>query len=426
MKAPCWAVVVLTVANVAAVSTASAQQAAPGAARAQPTAPTTAAGAQPRRGGAFFQSVPLADGPWTFDTQRHKIKVSVVTKGLENPWGFAFLPDGDILITERSGRLRIVRNGVLDPQPLAGLPPIHAVSLGGLLDVVLHPRFAENRLVYFSYSKPGDRGSTTAVGRGRFDGGAALTNVEDVIVADAWFDGTGPADNGSFGSRIVFDREGLMYVTLGERNKAATAQDGMTHLGKILRVTDDGKIPAENPFVGSQGYKPEIYSIGHRNPLGLAVHPVSGEIWSTEQGPQGGDEINIIRAGKNYGWPVVSFGRNYDGTQVGEGPWRADMESPIVFWVPVIAVSGLTIYAGDKFPQWQGNAFVGAMRVSGQANTGHIQRVFFNERGLPMGREPIITDLKQRIRAVQTGPDGYLYAVTDEPLGAMLKIEPAE
>jgi glucose/arabinose dehydrogenase len=423
MKAPCWAVVVLAVANVAAVSTASAQQ--PAANPANP-APPTQAGAQARRGGAFFQSVPLGDGPWTFDTQRHKIKVSVVTKGLENPWGFAFLPNGDILITERPGRLRIVRDGVLDPQPLAGLPPIHAVSLGGLLDVVLHPRFAENRLVYFSYSKPGDRGSTTAVGRGRFDGGAALTNVEDVIVTDAWFDGTGPADNGSFGSRVVFDRDGLMYVTLGERNKAATAQDGMTHLGKILRVTADGKVPAENPFVGTQGYKPEIYSVGHRNPLGLAVHPVSGEIWSTEQGPQGGDEINIIRAGKNYGWPVVSFGRNYDGTQVGEGPWRADMEPPIVFWVPVIAVSGLTIYAGDKFPQWQGNAFVGAMRVSGQTNTGHIQRVFFNDRGLPMGREPIITDLKQRIRAVQTGPDGYLYAVTDEPLGAMLTIEPAE
>lgn len=394
--------------------------AAPGAA--QQPAPAAA----PRRGGAFFQSVPLGDGPWVFDTQRHKIRVSVVTKDLENPWGFAFLPNGDILITERPGRLRIVRNGVLDPNPIDGLPRIHAVSLGGLLDVALHPRFEQNRLIYFSYSKPGEQGSTTAVARARFDGGAALANVQDVLVADAWFDGTGPADNGSFGSRIVFDREGYLYVTLGERNKAAMAQDPSTHLGKILRLNNDGSVPADNPFVATAGYKPEIYSLGHRNPLGLAVHPSTGAIWSTEQGPQGGDELNVILPGKNYGWPVVSFGRNYDGTPVGEGPWRADMEPPLVFWVPVIAASGLTIYAGDAFAQWQGSAFVGAMRVSGQANTGHIQRVYFNDRGLPTGREPIITDLKQRIREVKTGPDGFLYAVTDEPLGAMLKVEPAE
>jgi glucose/arabinose dehydrogenase len=378
-----------------------------------------------RRGGAFFRSAPLGDGPWELDTQRHKIRVSVVTKGLENPWGFAFLPNGDILVTERPGRLRVVRAGRLAAEPIAGLPQIHAVSLGGLLDVALHPRFAENRLLYLSYSKPGERGSTTAVLRARYDGGGALADVRDVLVADAWFGGTGPADNGSFGSRIAFDRAGFMYVTLGERNQAMTAQDPGSHLGKILRLTDDGRAPPDNPFVGKPGHLPEIFSLGHRNPLGLAVHPVTGELWSTEQGPQGGDELNVIAAGQNYGWPLVSFGRNYDGTEVGEGVWRADLTPPLVFWVPVIAVSGLAIYAGDAFPQWRGNAFVGAMRVSGQANTGHIQRIQFNDRGLPVGREPIIEELQQRIRDVRVGPDGFLYAVTDEPEGALLKIEPA-
>jgi aldose sugar dehydrogenase len=389
-------------------------------------APAAGAGAAPRRGGgALFRSTPLGDGPWVFDTQRHKIRVSVVTKDLENPWGFAFLPNGDVLVTERAGRLRIIRAGTLDPRPLAGLPPIHAVSLGGLLDVALHPRFADNHLVYFSYSKPGEQGSTTAVGRGRFDGGGELTNVGDVLVADAWFGGSGPADNGSFGSRVVFDRAGFMYVTLGERNKAASAQDPGTHLGKILRLHDDGAVPRDNPFVGKTGYEPEIYSLGHRNPLGLAVHPVTGELWSTEQGPQGGDELNLIKAGKNYGWPLTSFGRNYDGTPVGDGASHPELESPVVFWVPVIAASGLAIYGGDAFPEWRGSAFVGAMRWSGQANSGHIQRVYFNDKGLPVGREPIIGDLKQRIRAVGVGPDGFLYAVTDEPAGALLKIEPA-
>jgi glucose/arabinose dehydrogenase len=400
--------------------------AAPSLAQQAPAADRTAvpAAAAPRR--AFFQSVPLGDGPWTFDTQRHKIRVSVVTKDLENPWGFAFLPSGDVLVTERPGRLRIVRGGVLDPMPIGGLPEIHAVSLGGLLDVALHPRFAENHLVYFTYSKPGERGSTTAVGRGRFDGGAKLRDVEDVLVADAWFSGTGPADNGSFGSRIVFDAAGFMYVTLGERNQAATAQDLNTHLGKILRLDADGGVPRDNPFIARTDAKPEIFTLGHRNPLGLAVHPVTGELWSTEQGPQGGDELNLLAAGKNYGWPLVSFGRNYDGTIVGAGPAAPGMEPPVVFWVPVIAASGLTIYSGHAFPEWRGNAFVGAMRVSGQANTGHIQRVYFNDKGLPVGREPIIADLKQRIRAVQTGADGLLYAVTDEPQGALLKIEPTD
>ena len=253
-----------------------------------------------------------------------------------------------------------------------------------------------------------------------------MTNVEDVIVADAWFDGTGPADNGSFGSRVVFDRDGLLYVTLGERNKAATAQDGMTHLGKILRVTDDGKVPAGNPFVGAQGYKPEIYSLGHRNPLGLSVHPVSGEIWSTEQGPQGGDEINVIRAGKNYGWPVVSFGRNYDGTQVGEGPWRAGHGAADRILGARDRRFGSHDLCGRQVPAMAGQRVRRRdARVRAGEHRPHSARVLQRPRPAHGTR----ADHHGLEATHPRGSDGtrrILYAVTDEPLGAMLKIEPAE
>jgi len=387
-----------------------------------PAAPAQLSAPQGRGGrGGGPAPRPLGDGPWTLPAGRGQVRVSVVTKGLVNPWSMAWLPDGSILVTERPGRLRIIRNGVLDPQPIAGLPEIRGVSLGGLLDIALHPQFAENRLVYFSYSKPGERGATTAVARARFDGGPTLANVQDVIVADAWRAGTGGAADGSYGSRLAFDKDGLLYITIGERNLADTAQDPNTHLGKILRVRDDGGVPPDNPFVGKAGYKPEIYSLGHRNPLGLAFLP-DGALWATEQGPQGGDEVNIILPGRNYGWPRVSFGRNYDGTRVGVGPVAPGMEEPLIFWVPAIATSGLTFYTGDRFPAWKGSAFVGAMR----AGTGqHIQRLVFNDKGLPIGRDLILGELRQRIRDVRQGPDGLLYALTDEPAGAMLKIEPA-
>jgi glucose/arabinose dehydrogenase len=372
----------------------------------------------------------LGAGPWDLAAGRGRVHVSVVTKGVDHPWGIAFLPDGGMLVTERPGRLRVIRNGVLDPTPIGPLPQMLATVLGGLLDVALHPNFAQNRLIYLTYSKPGEGegNATTAVLRAKWDGGSTLTDVKDILVANAYHGGpgtdqsAGPA-GGSYGSRLAFDRNGLLYVTLGDRNYGKMAQEPGSHIGKILRIRDDGSVPPDNPFVGKPGYLPEIYTLGHRNPLGLAFNPITNELWSTEQGPQGGDELNVIQAGKNYGWPRVSLGRNYDGTKVGVGFTAAGFEEPVVYWVPAIAVSGLSFYNGDRFPQWKGNAFVGAMRN----NTGqHIQRIQFNAKGDPTGRELMLGELKQRIREVKPGPDGLIYALTDETFGAVLKIEPVQ
>ncbi|HKH74645.1 MAG TPA: PQQ-dependent sugar dehydrogenase [Vicinamibacterales bacterium] len=374
----------------------------------------------------------LGAGPWDLTAGRgSRIHVSVVTKGIDHPWGIAFLPDGGMLVTERPGRLRQIKNGMLDPTPIGPLPQMLATGLGGLLDVSLHPRFAQNRLIYLTYSKPGPKGpgdATTAVLRAKWDGGSTLTEVKDILVADAYHggegspQGLGPA-SGSYGSRLAWDRAGFLYVSLGDRNYPPASQNPASHIGKILRIRDDGSVPADNPYVSRPGYKPEIYSLGHRNPLGLAFHPVTGELWSTEEGPQGGDELNKIEMGKNYGWPRVSLGRNYDGTRVGEGFSAPGIEDPVVFWVPAIAISGLSFYDGDKFPGWKGNALVGAMRN----NTGqHIQRVQFNAKGEPTGREIFLSELKQRIREVKPGPDGNIYAITDETFGAVLKIEPGQ
>jgi aldose sugar dehydrogenase len=379
----------------------------------------------------------LGAGPWDLGGGRGRMHVSVVAK-LNTPWGIAFLPGGDMLVTERIGQLRVIRNGVLDPTPIGGLPKILATGLGGLMDVSLHPQFAQNRLIYLTYSKPhadpmkcpsnNQCDATTAVLRARWDGGPTLTDVKDIIVTDGYIggpgspQGVGPA-TGSYGSRLTWDRAGFLYITTGDRNYVQYSQDPNSHNGKILRLKDDGSVPPDNPFVGKAGYKPEIWSLGHRNPLGLYTHPDTGEIWSTEEGPQGGDELNKIEKGKNYGWAVVSLGRNYDGTIVGKGFTAPGMEDPVVFWVPAIAISGLSIYTGDKFPQWKGHFFVGAMRN----NTGqHIQHITFNAQGLPTGREIILAELKQRIREVKPGPDGFIYALTDTNPGAVLKIEPGQ
>jgi aldose sugar dehydrogenase len=370
-------------------------------------------------------AVPLGDGPFVLDTaEQHKIRVVVVAKGLSHPWSLAFLPDGSMLVTERAARLRIIRKGVLDPQPVAGLPEIHARGLAGLMDLALHPKFAENKLVYFGYSKPGEKGATLAVARGRWDG-AALADVKDVFVAEAWHSGTGPAD-GSFGSRIAFGRDAMLYVTSGDRNLPEGGQNPANHFGKIMRLKDDGTVPPDNPFVGKSGYRPEIYTMGHRNQQGLAFHPETGELWETEQGPNGGDEINIILPGRNYGWPLVSFGRTYQGPRQSEIPWREGMEQPLIFWVPSIATSGLAIYNGDKFPRWKGNVFVGALRTGEIPVTGHVERVVFNEKGDELRREWLLTDLHQRVRDIRQGPDGFLYVLTEEEQGALLRIEPAQ
>jgi len=364
-------------------------------------------------------SPPLPQLPQTFDTAVQHIRVSAVATGLANPWSLAFLPNGDMLVTERAGRLRIIRNGVLDPQPITGVPQVRVTALGGLLEVALHPRFAENGWVYLTYAKGReDNVSTTALARGRLKG-TALEEVRDIFVANTW---SSSATN--FGGRIAFDRAGFLYLTIGERQEQDRAQKGDDHGGKILRLRDDGSVPPDNPFVGKTGYLPEIYSLGHRSPQGLALNPETGAIWENEHGPLGGDEINIILPGRNYGWPLVTFGTDYDGKKISDLTWRADLEAPLMYWVPSIAISGMAFYTGDKFPNWKGNAFVGSMFEGRTRATGHLRRLTF-EQGRPIQREPILTELHQRIRDVRSGPDGLVYLLTDENPGAVLKIEPA-
>ena len=386
------------------------------------------------RGGGPPLAIPRAafgDGPWTVEAAEGvKIRMSVVTKGLVNPWSFAWLPDPStplgasgptMLITERPGRLRLLKNGVLDPTPISGVPAVKAQRLSGLMDVALHPKFAENHIVYLTYNKGREDGMmATVLARGRLEGNA-LKDVKDIFVAEPWWDGAGGS-----ASRIVFGRDGMLYMTTGSGGGAnfAQGQEKNIHKGKVPRLKDDGTVPPDNPFVKQAEFKPEIYSWGHRNSLALIVHPVTGELWNSENGPNGGDEINIVKAGKNYGWPTVSMGRSY------EGPWQGKfekdgMEGPVVYWMPAIAASGLMIYTGDKFPQWRNNAFVGAMRYGEIPNTGHLQRIVFNEKTEEIRREMLLTEFRQRIRDVKQGPDGFVYLLTDENPGVLLKLEPA-
>jgi len=365
---------------------------------------------------------PLADGPIVLDTAiQHQIRLTVI-KGLNQPWSMAFLPDGSILVTERPGRLRIVRDGVLDPKPLAGMPQVLAQGIGGLMDIALHPRFTENKLIYFTYHKPpaapaatGNNAGTITLAQGRWDG-TALVDTRDIFSAI-------PSGNAS---HIVFGRDGMVYMSVGTGDPpgAARAQDPNDLAGKVLRLRDDGTIPPDNPFVGRAGYRPEIYTMGHRNVLGLAVQPDTGAVWECEAGPNGGDEINVLQAGKNYGWPVVSFGRFYLGPRVTEKPYQENMEPPLVFWVPAITPSGLTFYTGNKFPAWKNNVFVGSLRQGEVPQSGHIDRIDFNEKWEELHRESILRDLHQRIRDVRQSPDGYLYALTAENQGALIRIEP--
>jgi glucose/arabinose dehydrogenase len=381
--------------------------------------------AQERRGGPPL-AIPrgaFGDGPWTIEAAEGvKIRMSVVAKGLVNPWSMTWLPDGSMLVTERPGRLRLVKNGVLDPMPISGVPVVKAQRLSGLMDVVLHPRFAENKFIYLTYNKGRDDGMVaTVLARGKFEG-HALTDVKDLFVAEPWWDGAGGS-----ASRIVFGRDGMLYMTTGSGGgaNAGHGQEKNIHKGKVLRLKDDGTVPPDNPFLKQPEFKPEIYSWGHRNSLALIVHPVTGELWNSENGPNGGDEINIVKAGKNYGWPTVSMGRSY------EGPWQGKfekdgMEGPLVYWMPAIAASGLMVYTGDRFPAWKNNAFVGAMRYGEIPNTGHLQRIVFNAKNEEMRREMLLTEFRQRIRDVKQGPDGNVYLLTEENPGALLKLEPAQ
>ena len=375
----------------------------------------------------------LPDAPQELNEFGQRFRV-VPIKGLNRPWALAWLPNGDILITERAGQLRLVHNGALDPEPITGVPPVANFTYMGLMDLALSPRFAENRLIYFTYSKPTPGNPRTAkatLARARFTGGHRLEDVRDILVVD-----TNTYGNAA---RVTFGPDGKLYVVSGIPIPASSgaivpgipvgtpmdAQNPASLAGKILRLNEDGTVPKDNPFVGREGYRPEIYAMGIRNALALVFHPQTGELWETENGPQGGDEINIIKPGSNYGWPVISYGRAYSGEAGGgaNGPVQAEpcapgMEQPYLAWVPAIALSGMTFYTGDQFPLWKGSILVGALK--GQQRV----RVVLNKQGLPTARESMLTSLKQRIREVKQGPDGLLYVLTDENAGALLRIEP--
>ncbi len=363
---------------------------------------------------------PLGAGPFVFNTaEQPKIRVVIVARGLAHPWSMAFMPDGSILVAERPGRLRTIRHEALDPKRISGVPDVRTNGNGGLMDVALHPRFAENHLLYFTYTKPLENGrGAPALARARLEAGM-LADVRDILVTDS------REGNSGLSARIVFGRDGMLYMATGGNVERVSQEPGSLR-GKILRVRDDGSAPPDNPFVGRAGYRPEIYTLGHRNSLGLMVHPGTGALWNNENGPNGGDEINIILPGRNYGWPVVSFGREYAGPRVSEHPTREGMESPIVVWIPSIAVSGMTVYTADRFLKWKGNVFVGSMRTGEIAGTGHLERIVFNEKTEELRRESMLSELRQRIRDVRQGPDGYLYLLTDEDDGALLRIEPAQ
>lgn len=344
-------------------------------------------------------------------TTEHNLRIVKIVSGLEHPWGHAFLPDNRILVTERPGRLRIVENGRLNPEPVAGLPDITARGQGGLLDVALHPDFAVNQLVYLSYAGAGEAGIGTEVARGKLVGNR-LDEVE-VIFRMA------PKSDTSrhFGSRLVFDRDNYLYITLGDRGEKQRAQRPDDHAGSVIRLHDDGRVPADNPFFDRQGWRPEKYTFGHRNMQGAALHPETGEVWTHEHGPQGGDEINIIRPGRNYGWPVITYGVNYFfGTQIGEGTHKPGMEQPIYFWVPSIAPSSMTFYTGDKLPRWKGNLLVGALKDQ------MLVRLSLDGEKV-VGEERLLKNQLGRIRDVRQGPDGFIYLLTDEADGMLVRIE---
>jgi aldose sugar dehydrogenase len=374
--------------------------------------------------------LPEPGKPLVLDAGGQKIRVVLVASGLVGPWDLAFLPGGDILVNEIDGRLRIVENGKLVPEPVWTAPAPQGNDV--LHGLVVHPRFTQNHYVYASYTKAGEGDLVTlAVARGRLEG-RRLTDVRDVFVADAWQD----ARQATAG-RMLFGPDGKLYVTVGDRDRLCCgpeddnsirilAQSLDNDVGKTLRLNDDGSVPDDNPFVGRAGAKPEIFSYGHRNGYGLAFHPETGELWELEIGPMGGDEINILKPGANYGWPLVSMGRNYSGTLVSDQPWyRPGMENPRVFWVPAISPSGMTFYTGDRFGDWKGSLFVGSL--SGQ----QVQRLTFGRPGQAEGREPLLRELGVRFRDVEQGPDGYLYLTTEvrygsgQPDGTILRIEPA-
>jgi len=354
----------------------------------------------------------------------------VVVRGLDRPWGLAFLPDGGMLVTERPGRLRLIdADGTLDPEPITGLPQIYALGLAGLMDVALHPDFARNRLVYLSYSKPdpqSPQNATLAVMRARWDGGHALTQVEDILVADAWYGkpplpekccGQGPAF-GSFGGRILFDEAGKLFVTSGDRNYGEMVQDPANHFGKILRLNDDGSAPGDNPWAGREGHAPEAWSTGHRNPLGLAIDPATGTMWESEFGPRGGDELNRIERGGNYGWMLVTQGNHYDGTPAGGVKGVPGYTDPVVaFGPPSLNPGNLAVYRGDAFERWDGDLLMASF-------TQGLLRFDLDAEGKPGAPEQLLGEMGQRWRDVRVGPDGNVWLLSDQDEGALVRVSP--
>jgi len=362
----------------------------------------------------------LPSRPVDFESaEERRLRLTVLATGLDQPWSVAFLPDGAALITERTGAMRAFRHGQLS-EPVAGVPAVQTGGprgLQGLMDVVLHPRFSENHWVYLTYHKPvGEDAGATTLARGTWDG-TRLVDVKDIFESGA---------TDTEASRLVFGRDGMIYMTISAPGspKVQRSQDPGDYAGKVVRLRDDGSVPPDDPFVGREGYKPAIFRMGHRNGHALAVNPDTGEIWATEQGPSGGDELNILHAGRNYGWPFVSFGRDYWGARLSRHPSVEGFEDPTVVWLPSIGLTGMTFYTGDRFPHWKHNVFVGGLREGGIPRTGQLQRIVFNDQWEELRREPMLMELGQRIRDVRQGPDGFLYVLTAEEDGALLRIEP--
>ena len=348
----------------------------------------------------------------TYRSEEHSFTVTRVINGLAHPWAVVFLPDGRMLITERPGRLRIVKDGKLEPEPVSGLPAVTPHGQGGLMDVALHPNFAQNGLAYWSFAGKGADGVGTEVARGKLVG----NRMEG---AEVLFRQSPKGTTGRhFGSRLVFDRAGFLYITLGDRGEMERAQKPDDHAGSVIRLQDDGGVPKDNPFVGKPGWKPEKYTLGNRNQQGAALHPQTGVLWTHEHGPQGGDEVNVIRAGVNYGWPVITYGVEYGiGTRIGEGTAKPGMAQPVHYWVPSIAPSGMAFYTGDKFPKWRGDLFVGALKDQ------MLVRLKLDGEKV-VREERLLKGALGRIRDVRAGPDGFLYLLSDETRGVLVRLEP--
>jgi glucose/arabinose dehydrogenase len=359
--------------------------------------------------GAREPAAPSAAAP-SAPTVHGSVEITTVAKGFEHPWGLAFLPDGRMLVTERPGRLRIVSADGTVSAPVEGVPRVYGKGQGGLLDVALDPSFATDPWVYLSFSEPGRGGGGTAVARGRLADGK-LTDVAVIFRQEPKLEA-----GQHFGSRLVFDRDGRLYVTSGDRGNQDYPQRLDMGQGKIFRINRDGSIPADNPFVGQKRAIPAIWSYGHRNVQGAALHPVTGALWQTEHGARGGDELNIPQPGRNYGWPVITLGVNYNGQPIGSGEKTAPgMEQPIHSWTPSIAPSGLAFYTADRFPAWKGSLFVGALAFQ------RVVRLSLDGDKV-VGEEPLLVDFGERIRDVRQGPDGYLYLLTDDAKGKLLRV----